>query len=66
MSVASDLRKSIKEEREAARRYRERAKTADPRSRTLWLHIAREEDVHAAEFSRRLRYVEAATRKRGA
>lgn len=55
MSVASDLRRSITEEKEAERRYRERARYADPKSKRLWLHIAHEESVHAAEFAQRLR-----------
>ena len=49
------LTKSISEEAEAVRRYRERARTAKSlTSRRLWLHVLAEEKAHEREFRNRL------------
>lgn len=55
-SVRDNLLKSIGEESEAARVYRERAAAAgaDTESRALWLDVAGEEDGHQARFRGRL------------
>lgn len=57
MSVASDLRQSIKEEIRAKNNYLRRAKTADPITARLYHHIANEENTHAHEFNNRLKIV---------
>lgn len=54
VSIAGDLRQSIKEEYEAEANYIRRAKTADPITKKLYLHIAHEEHGHALEFKKRL------------
>lgn len=52
------LQRSISEEREAARRYRARAKLAevigDTKTARLYHHVAGEEDIHAREFRAQL------------
>jgi rubrerythrin len=57
MSIASDLRQSIKEEIRAKNNYLRRARTADPATAKLYRHIANEEIVHAHEFNNRLKVV---------
>lgn len=51
------LQRSIEEEQEAARTYRNRAlqlQSSYPAIARLYLHIAREEDGHALEFTKAL------------
>lgn len=55
MSVAGELRKSIREEIGARDRYLRRAKEADTITARLYRHIANEENTHAHEFNSRLR-----------
>lgn len=54
----ADLVRSMREEEEAARVYRERAARAsavgDTTSAELWLHIAQEEEQHRAQFWTRI------------
>lgn len=52
--IIMGLRRSIAEEKEAERRYRVRARTADPVTARLYRHIADEERVHAREFTERM------------
>ncbi len=55
--ILANLGKSMSEEATAARRYRARARIAamagDTVTAKLYLHIAREEDVHWGEFDAR-------------
>ena len=56
--IAKQLRLSIKEEKLAARHYKERAlfakRSGDEITAKLYLHISKEEMVHAKEFNDRL------------
>jgi rubrerythrin len=55
-TLVTYLTRSMSEEQEAAHKYRLRASAAlrsgHPELSKLWEHIAHEEDVHRAEFSR--------------
>jgi rubrerythrin len=57
--IKAQLVRSIDEEQIASKHYRARAEYAknhnDMVTYNLYLHIAREEDVHANEFNRRLK-----------
>ena len=52
--IAFALRCSIQEEHKAAAAYRLRAKSADPVTRRIYLHIALEEMGHARQYEARL------------
>ena len=54
MSIAGDLRRSMADEWTAEANYKKRAQYADPITKKLYLHIAREEQGHFLEFKRRL------------
>lgn len=55
--VVHDLYHSKTEENLAARVYRDRAKLADEKTRKLYEHIAKEEDVHEREFEQRMKEI---------
>ncbi len=56
-SVILNLQLSIQEEHKAAAVYRLRAKSADPVTRRIYLHIALEEMGHARQYEARLAVV---------
>ena len=56
-SVILNLQHSIQEEHKAAAVYRLRAKSADPVTRRIYLHIALEEMGHARQYEARLAVV---------
>jgi rubrerythrin len=56
--IERDLRLSMGNEDKAARVYRQRARSADPKTAKLYHHIAHEEDVHQEEFRARQKQLE--------
>ena len=56
-TVILGLQHSIQEEHKAAAVYRLRAKSADPVTRRIYLHIALEEMGHARQYEARLAVV---------
>ena len=57
-TVKQNLAKSMSEEAKASFDYKERGLIADPKTNDLYVHIAREEDGHYDEFSKRLNELE--------
>lgn len=57
-ATKQNLSKSMSEEAKASFDYKARGLTSDPKTNELYVHIAKEEDGHYDEFSKRLNELE--------
>ena len=57
-ATKQNLSKSMAEEAKASFDYKARGLTSDPKTNELYVHIAKEEDGHYDEFSKRLNELE--------